>query len=91
MKTKEELSTIIDEVEALNKKLTELTEDELQQISGGDLEYNWDNLRVSQSGSFSRCPIFVCSAHDVCYLSDIVRKSTEKQYSCSSCSKNPNK
>ena len=35
MKTKEELDALKNEVEALNKKLAELTEDELKQISGG--------------------------------------------------------
>ena len=35
MKTKEELNALREEVEALNKKLHELTEAELTQISGG--------------------------------------------------------
>ena len=35
MKTKEELNALKNEVEALNKKLAELSEDELKQISGG--------------------------------------------------------
>ena len=35
MKTKEELNTIKEEVEALNNKLAELTEDELKQVVGG--------------------------------------------------------
>ena len=35
MKTKEELNALKSEVEALNKKLAELTEDELKQVSGG--------------------------------------------------------
>ena len=34
MKT-EELSAIKEEAEALNKKLTELTEEELEQVAGG--------------------------------------------------------
>ena len=37
MKTKEELNTLKEEVETLNKKLAELTEEELAQVSGG-----WD-------------------------------------------------
>ena len=36
MKTKEELNTLKEEVETLNKKLAELTEEELAQVSGGD-------------------------------------------------------
>ena len=35
MKIKEELNAIKKEVETLNKKLTELTEKELTQVSGG--------------------------------------------------------
>ena len=35
MKTKEELNALINEVEALNKKLAELTEEELKQVAGG--------------------------------------------------------
>ena len=37
MKTKEELNALKEEVEALNKKLAELTEEELVQVSGGVL------------------------------------------------------
>ena len=35
MKTNEELKTLRNEVEALNKKLADLTEDELAQVAGG--------------------------------------------------------
>ena len=35
MKTKEELIALKEEVETLNKKLHELTEEELAQVSGG--------------------------------------------------------
>ena len=35
MKTKEELNTQKEEVETLNKKLHELTDEELAQVSGG--------------------------------------------------------
>ena len=35
MKSKEELNALKEEVETLNKKLQELSEDELQQVSGG--------------------------------------------------------
>ena len=35
MKTKEELNALKEEVETLNKKLAELTEEELSQVSGG--------------------------------------------------------
>ena len=35
MKTKEELNALKKEVESLKKKLAELTEEELEQVSGG--------------------------------------------------------
>ena len=35
MKTKEELNALKEEVETLNKKLAELTEDELRLVAGG--------------------------------------------------------
>ena len=35
MKSKEELDALKEEVETLNKKLAELTEEELTQVSGG--------------------------------------------------------
>ena len=37
MKTKEELNALKEEVETLNKKLAELTDEELAQVSGGVL------------------------------------------------------
>ena len=38
MKTKEELNAIKTEVETLSKKLAELTEEELAQVSGGAMQ-----------------------------------------------------
>ena len=35
MKTKEELNALKEEVETLNKKLAELTDEELAQVTGG--------------------------------------------------------
>ena len=35
MKTKEELNALKEEVENLNKKLSELTDEELEQVTGG--------------------------------------------------------
>ena len=35
MKTKEELNILKEEVETMNKKLAELTEEELKQVAGG--------------------------------------------------------
>lgn len=42
MKTKEELNSIKEEVETLNKKLSELTEEELKHVVGGKL-----NIKLS--------------------------------------------
>ena len=44
MKTKEELNALKEEVEAVNQKLAELTEEELSQVSGGIIvfENNYD-------------------------------------------------
>ena len=55
MKTKEELNTIKEEVEALNEKCRELTEEELKEVNGGvtgedeePLEWNlWDPNKSS--------------------------------------------
>ena len=37
MKTKEELNALKEEVETLNRKLHELTDEELEQVTGGDM------------------------------------------------------
>ena len=42
MKSSEELNALKEKVETLNKKLSELTEDELKQVSGGDIEITCD-------------------------------------------------
>ena len=39
MKTKEELNALKAEVETVNRKLRELTGDELKQVTGGDVEF----------------------------------------------------
>ena len=39
MKTKEELNALKEEVKTLNKKLRELTDEELSQVTGGANEY----------------------------------------------------
>ncbi len=40
MKSKEELNALKEEVETLNKKLAELTEEELAQVTGGQTGIN---------------------------------------------------
>ena len=55
MKTKEELNTIKEEVELLNKKLAELTDAELEQVTGG-LEYK---ITFEPSGGFVSLPSLV--------------------------------
>ena len=44
MKTQEELNIIKEEVEILNNKLAELTEEELAQVTGGNIEQEIKNL-----------------------------------------------
>ena len=41
MKSKEELNALKEEVEALNKKLAELTDEELSEVTGGGIDYGW--------------------------------------------------
>ena len=43
-KAQEELNIIKEEVEILNNKLTELTEEELVQVTGGNIEQEIKNL-----------------------------------------------
>ena len=54
MKTKEELNALKEEVEALNKKLAELTEEELAQVSGGKRRSGTGNCGFT-SVSGQRC------------------------------------
>ena len=59
MKTKEELNALKEEVETLNKKLAELTDEELTQVNGGrylqDLADTYQNAytNIEYSGSDS--------------------------------------
>ena len=48
MKTKEELNALKEEVETLNKKLAELSEDELKHVTGG----NWWPDYYGEEGYF---------------------------------------
>ena len=69
MKTKEELNVLKAEVETLNKKLAELTDEELSQVAGGSI---WPSdahyfdlggralLLTVIDGSFYPKPIGVC-------------------------------
>ena len=50
MKTKEELNALKEEVEILNKKLHELTDEELAQVSGGIL-YVADLKNIARPGA----------------------------------------
>ena len=57
-KTKEELNTIKEEVETLNKKLADLTEDGLKEVTGGvrrhNIYYNLDD-ESSRLGTTVSC------------------------------------
>ena len=47
MKTKEELNALKEEIEALNRKLADMTEDEMKQVSGGIWPHDEHVLAVS--------------------------------------------
>ena len=53
MKTKEELNALKEEVEAVSKKLSELTEEELAQVSGGEMDF----LYVTGGGKCLTLPL----------------------------------
>ena len=52
MKTKEELNALKEEVEALNKKLAELTEDELKEVTGGFIPALPPSAEIDFHGTF---------------------------------------
>lgn len=56
MKTKEELNAIREEIEKLNNKLAELSNDELNEIFGGDVktDHNQCEYRVDKSCVLSK-------------------------------------
>ena len=59
MKTKEELNTLKEEVETLNKKLAELSEDELKQVVGGYNGYEiffYNSQNLSDSSDWIQGP-----------------------------------
>ena len=51
MKTKEELTALKKEVETVNRKLHELTEEELEKVTGGR-EYVLTDAQIEQGGYF---------------------------------------
>ena len=61
MKTKEELNALKEEVEAMSKKLRELTDEEMAQVTGGHINYYYCSkcdLRVlapAKSGGAVKC------------------------------------
>ena len=53
MKTKEELNALKEEVDTLNKKLAELSEEELEQVAGGYDGYEiffYNSQKLSETG-----------------------------------------
>ena len=65
MKTEEELNALKEEVEALNKKLAELTEEELQQVAGGmsNLPSILGKIPGLHEVTYIRCTNPNCSQH----------------------------
>ena len=50
MKTKEELNALKEEVETLNQKLADLTDEELAQVSGGYEIFFYNFQKLSKTG-----------------------------------------
>ena len=46
MKTKEELNALKEEVETLNRKLAELSEEELEQVTGGFEPGSYSQVKI---------------------------------------------
>ena len=67
MKKKEELNAIKEEVETLNRKLNELTDEELAQVSGGADGAAPSIIQPSPSSSDStkKCPLVPTANADV--------------------------
>lgn len=77
MKTKKELNVIKEEVETLNKKLTELTEEELEQVAGG-------RKPVIRTDDHNMLEYGFCYK-DKALLITVVRKPNGKICVCSKC------
>ena len=55
MKTKEELNAMKEEVETLNKKLAELTDEELEDVTGGGLVHVRQHEEVNPETDYCSC------------------------------------
>ena len=76
MKTKEELNALKEEVETLNKKLAELSEEELKQISGG----GYERFCVRVSANSTTCIIIEQRGK-----SNYIAMDPSKPQSCGNC------
>ena len=73
MKTKEELNAIKEEVEALNTKLAELSEEELAQVCGGLVPIpNWRGSIIGLTGG--SCP----EEHNIMLTGDFTGNSANR-------------
>lgn len=54
MKSKEELNALKEEVETLNKKLVELSEEELMQVTGGECVFIGNSAPASGGAIINR-------------------------------------
>ena len=71
MKTKEELNEIKEEVEKLDKKLHELTEEELEQVTGGV-------GGVKPGAGIVHENLEICAAKDTCFCLDVNKDTVMK-------------
>ena len=79
MKTKEELNALKEEVETLSKKLAELNEDELKEVTGGFVEADnpfsqGDDLFSPDLGKSEDKPLIIDSVNDLEILANIIGK-----------------
>ena len=54
MKTERELNALKEEVEALNRKLAELTEEELEQVTGGAMITNQNMAAINTQKKYNK-------------------------------------
>ena len=57
MKTKEELNALKEEVEAVNKKLHELTDEELEKVAGGVRFFDDPTLNMGHNTPETQIPV----------------------------------
>ena len=93
MKTKEELNTLKEKAEAMNMKLTELSDEELNLVSGGTTEEDYEALYQLWSAGYPKneegIPIMNGAICPRCYNQPSLFTSLSHGYFHFRCLKNP--